>query len=176
MLCEVAAASKEDVDLAVAAAKKCLNSPQWGYASTGKQRADLLRKLGKIIEDRSEELAKLDSLDHGKPLREALADMGDAVGACTHFADLAEEQDKKQDEVIDCKTSDFVCKIKLEPIGVVAAITPWNYPFLMGIWKVVPALAAGCCIVLKSSELAPLSCLVLAQMCADAGTPNYSRR
>lgn len=97
--------------------------------------------------------------------------MGDAVSACSYFATLAEEQDGHQDEVIDCGAADFECKIKYEPIGVVAAITPWNYPFLMGIWKVIPALAAGCTIVLKSSELAPLSCLVLAQMCADAGLP-----
>ena len=62
--------------------------------------------------------------------------MGDAVAACVHFSQLAEEQDEKQDEIIDCGQADFVCKIKLEPIGVVAAITPWNYPFLMGIWKV----------------------------------------
>lgn len=171
VLCNVAAATKEDVDAAVKAAKACLYSQHWGYASTGRQRATILRKLGEIIAARTDELARLDSLDHGKPLREALADMGDAVSACNYFAALAEEQDAKQDEVIDCGTGDFECKIKYEPIGVVAAITPWNYPFLMGIWKVIPALAAGCSIVLKSSELAPLSCLVLAQMCSDAGLP-----
>lgn len=90
-----------------------------------------------------------DSLDQGKPLREALADMGDSVIACEHFAHLAEEQDKHQNEIIDNGTTDFVTTIVLEPIGVIGGITPWNYPFLMGIWKVVASIAAGCSIVLK---------------------------
>ena len=117
--------------MAVLAAKRCLFSDSWGYASTGKQRAIILRKIGEIIAERSDELARLDSLDHGKvlffllfifkfhpfnqplpsfityislthinqPLREAQADMGDAVTACNHFADLAEKQDLSQDEV-----------------------------------------------------------------------------
>ena len=108
----------------------------------------------------------------GKPLREALADVGDAEAACAHFADLAEKQDLEQFEKIDNGTTDFNTNIVYEPIGVVGAITPWNYPFLMGIWKVVPAIAAGCTIVLKPSELAPLSCLLLGEMCTQAGLPN----
>ena len=172
VICSVAACTAEDVNLAVAAAKACLYSANWGYASTGAQRAVVLRKLGDIIAARKDELAMLDSLDHGKPLREALADMGDAIGACAHFAELAELQDKHQDEVIENGTNgDFLTTISLEPIGVVGAITPWNYPLLMGIWKVIPAIAAGCCTVLKPSELAPLSCLVLAEMCHEAGLP-----
>ena len=76
--------------------------------------------------------------------------MGDAVSACDHFASLAEHQDKQQDEVIDNGTNgDFTTNIRYEPIGVVGAITPWNFPLLMAIWKVVPAIAAGCTIVLK---------------------------
>lgn len=66
---------------------------------------------------------------------------------------------------------DFTTTINYEPIGVIGAITPWNYPFLMGVWKVIPAIAAGCCTVLKPSELAPLSCLLLAEMCHEAGLP-----
>ena len=89
-------------------------------------------------------------MDQGKPIREALADMGDAIAACGHFADLAEKQDQHQNEVIENGTDGaFETTIVLEPIGVIGAITPWNYPFLMGIWKVIPAIAAGCCIVLK---------------------------
>ena len=95
---KVAQASKEDVDLAVAAARKCLNSDGWGYKSTGAQRAAILRKLGKILKDRSNQLAKVDCYDNGKPMREALADMGDAVSQCEHFADLAEKQDKEQQQ------------------------------------------------------------------------------
>ena len=102
--------------------------------------------MGEIIEQRKDELARLDSLDQGKPLREAQADMADAITAANYFATLAEELDAKQYENIENGTNgDFTTKIVYEPIGVVAAITPWNYPFLMGIWKVIPALAAGTC-------------------------------
>jgi betaine-aldehyde dehydrogenase len=115
----------------------------------------------------------LDSLDQGKPLREALADIGDAITAASYFATLAEELDGKQYEVIENGTNgDFSTKILYEPIGVIGAITPWNYPFLMGIWKVIPAIAAGCTVVLKPSELAPLSCLLLAEIATEAGLPN----
>jgi betaine-aldehyde dehydrogenase len=128
----------------------------------------VLTKLGEIFTARKIELARLDSLDQGKPLREAEADIGDAIAACEHFAALALKQDTEQDEVIENGTNgDFKTTILLEPIGVVAAITPWNYPLLMAVWKVIPALAAGCAIVLKPSELAPLSCLLLGEMCSE---------
>jgi betaine-aldehyde dehydrogenase len=157
---------------AVEAAIACLNSPNWGYASTGAQRAQVLRKLGTLIEARKDELARLDSLDQGKPLREAQADMGDAISCCAHFATLAEERDAHQHEIIENGTGgDFTTTIVLEPIGVVAAITPWNYPMLMAVWKVIPALAAGCTVVLKPSELAPLSCILFGELCTEAGAP-----
>lgn len=172
-ICRVANGTAEDINKAVMAAKACLYSDTWGYKSTGAQRAIILRKLGEIITSRKDELARLDSLDQGKPLREASADLGDAISACEHFANLAELQDKQQNEVIENGTNgDFITQIQYEPIGVVGAITPWNYPFLMGIWKVIPAIAAGCTVVLKPSELAPLSCLLLAEMCTQAGLPN----
>ncbi len=142
-----------------------------GYASTRSQRAAILRRLGEIITSRKEELARLDSLDQGKPLREALADMGDAIAACGHFADLAEEAEKNDGYSVNNGTDDFTTKIFHEPIGVVGMITPWNYPFLMGMWKVVAGIAAGCAMVLKPSELAPLSCLLLGEMCVEAGLP-----
>lgn len=132
VICQVANGTKEDIDLAVAAARACLESENWGYKSTGAQRAVVLRKLGELIAARKDEIARLDSLDMGKPLREALADMGDACAACDHFANLAEAQDKHQSEVIENGTNgDFTTTILLEPIGVIGAITPWNYPFLM---------------------------------------------
>jgi betaine-aldehyde dehydrogenase len=172
VITEVSNGSAEDIDIAVRAARACLNGDNWGYKSTGEQRAQLLRRLGEIVTERKEELARLDSLDMGKPLREALADIGDVITACEHFASIAEEQDAKQGEVVDNGTGgDIVTKIFLEPIGVIGGITPWNYPILMGVWKVLPALAAGCTIVLKPSELAPLSCLRLAEMCTEAGFP-----
>jgi betaine-aldehyde dehydrogenase len=171
LLTEVANATKEDVDIAVKAAKRCLYSDGWGYKSTGKQRADILRKFATIMESRKTEIAMLDVIDEGKPYREAVADVGDAISCANHLADLAEKQDTHQDEILDVGSTDFVCKLRFEPIGVVAAITPWNYPFLMAIWKVIPAIAAGCCVVLKPSELAPLSCLLLGEMLHEAGLP-----
>ena len=134
---KVANGTAEDIDIAVKAARACLNSPVWGYASTGKQRAVILRKLGEIITSRKDELARLDSLDQGKPIREAEADVNDAITTCQHFAFLAEERDSKQNEVIENGSGgDFVTRIFLEPIGVIGAITPWNYPLLMGTGKV----------------------------------------
>jgi len=171
VLCAVANGDADDVDKAVTAAKACLNSSGWGYASTGVQRAVVLRKLGKLFEENTAVIAKIDSIDMGKPMREAEADVGDAVAACNHFADLAEKQDKEQGEKIDVGDDNFQSEVRYEPIGVIGAITPWNYPFLMAVWKVIPAIAAGCCTVLKPSELAPCSCLLLAQMCHDAGVP-----
>jgi len=169
---DVSAATAEDINLAVAAAKACLHSENWGYKTTGAQRAVVLRKLGQIITSRKEELARLECLDQGKTWREAMADMGDSAAACDCFASLAEEQDTKQNEVIDNGSGDaFKTTIRHEPLGVIGAITPWNYPLLMGIWKVIPAIAAGCTIVLKPSELAPLSCLLLGEMCTEAGLP-----
>jgi len=171
-ICDVSAGTAEDINLAVAAAKACLESETWGLKSTGAQRAVVLRKLGEVIEARKEELAMLDSLDNGKPLREALADMGDCITCCNVFADLAEQQDAKQNEVIENGTNgDFITTIVLEPLGVVGGITPWNYPLLMGFWKVAPCIATGCPIVLKPSELAPLSCILLGELCNEAGLP-----
>jgi betaine-aldehyde dehydrogenase len=172
-ICDVSAATKEDVDIAVAAAKACLYSPAWGYASTGAQRAVILRAFAEILTSRKEEIIHLECLDQGKPKREAAADIGDVLTACEHFAKLAEEQDSHQDlEVNNGTEGEFTSKIHLEPIGVVAAITPWNYPLLMAVWKVIPALAAGCCVVLKPSELAPLTCLLLGEMFTQAGLPD----
>jgi acyl-CoA reductase-like NAD-dependent aldehyde dehydrogenase len=105
-IADVANGTTEDIELAVTAAKDCLNGPLWGYSSTGKQRAVVLRKLQDEISNRIDEIALLDSLDMGKPIREALADLSDAVSACGHFANLAEALDEKQHEKIDNGTED----------------------------------------------------------------------
>lgn len=172
LIAHVANGTSEDIDIAVAAARSCLDGHYWGYASTGKQRAIVLRRLGEIIQSRQEELARLESLDQGKPLRESRADLKNVIAACDHFADLAEEIDSKNEIVDNGTGGTFLTKVLLEPLGVIGAITPWNFPLVMGIWKVLPALASGCTIVLKPSELAPLSCLMLSEMCSEAGLPN----
>lgn len=172
-ICDVSAATKEDIDIAVAAAKACLFSPGWGYASTGAQRATILRAFASLLTARKEEIILLECLDQGKPKREADADIGDVLTACEYFATLAEEQDSHQNTSVDNGSEgEFTSEICHEPIGVVAAITPWNYPLLMAVWKVIPAIAAGCAVVLKPSELAPLSCLIMGEMFSQAGLPN----
>lgn len=170
-ICDVSAADASDIDLAVKAARRCLYSDDWGYKSTGAQRAVVLRRLAEIVKERTPELMHLEMLDHGKPKREAEADFDDVCTMCEYYATLAEKQDKDQDEQIDVGTEDFKTTIRHEPIGVVGAITPWNYPILMACWKVIPAISAGCTIVLKPSELAPMTCILLGQMCYDAGLP-----
>ena len=170
-ICEVSSAQAKDIDTAVASARACLEGEEWGYKSTGVQRAVILRKLGEIFTENKDKLIVIESLDHGKPKREADADVGDAISACEHFAKLAEKQDLEQDESIENGDDDMVTHIRYEPIGVIGAITPWNFPLLMAVWKVVPSIAAGCAMVLKPSELAPLSCLLLGEMCSQAGLP-----
>jgi betaine-aldehyde dehydrogenase len=133
VLCQCAAATDVDVDKAVKAAKACLYSKDWGFASTGEQRAQVLDRLGKLFTDKKDYLAGLDSLDNGKPVREAEADVDDAISACSHFADLARKQDADQDEKIEIGDADFSSRVRHEPIGVVGAITPWNYPLLMAV-------------------------------------------
>lgn len=169
---DVSSAGATDVDAAVEAAKICLNSDSWGYKSTGAQRARILRKFGELIKERTADIVAIECADNGKARREAEADVGDSIAAANHFADLAEKQDKDQGEIIDVGDDDFVCKIRHEPIGIIGAITPWNFGWLMPIWKVIPAIAAGCCIVLKPSELAPLNSHFMAELLQQAGLPD----
>lgn len=171
-LTDVAAAGAADVDRAVAAAKACLFSDGWGFKSTGAQRAVILRRFGEILGASTARLVEIECADNGKARREAEADFGDAVSACNHFADLAEKQDKEQGEVIDVGDGDFLCTVRHEPIGIIGAITPWNFPLLMAAWKLIPCIAAGCTMVLKPSELAPLTCLVMGEMLKKAGLPD----
>ncbi|KAE8987207.1 Betaine aldehyde dehydrogenase 2 [Phytophthora rubi] len=165
---QVAAASAADVDLAVQAAKRAFET--WG-ATTGAERAVYLRNMSKLVAKRIDALSRLETLDNGKPLAEAVWDMEDVSGCFDYYADAAEALDKRQYEKVDLPLEDFLGELRYEPVGVVAAIIPWNYPALMALWKLAPALAAGCTVVLKPSEITPLSALQLAQIAADAGLP-----
>ena len=115
--------------------------------------------------------AELESRDSGKPLPEALWDLDDVSGCFQYYAKLARELDGKQYEpVTDLPPGgDFTASLRYEAVGVVAAIVPWNYPLLMATWKVAPALAAGCCVVLKPSEVTPLTALQLAAVFEEVG-------
>lgn len=170
VIAKVAAATAEDVDLAVQAARKAFDEGPWPRMS-GAERAGVLRRIGKGIRDRIQELATLEVRDNGKPLPEALWDLGDAAGCFEFYAGLAEKLDADAEHSVALSDDRFTCIARKEPIGVAGAIIPWNFPMLMAAWKVAPALAAGCTMVLKPSELTPLTALELADIAAAAGLP-----
>lgn len=167
-LAEVAAATYEDVEAAAAAAVKAQRS--WGR-TTGAYRAELLTRIATRIRERDHELARIEVQDNGKPMPEALWDVGDAAGCFDYYAGLARELDERQGEVITVPDDRFTSQVYHEPVGPSGLIIPWNYPLLMAAWKVAPALAAGCTSVLKPSELTPLTALELAGIAAEAGLP-----
>ncbi|KAJ9140371.1 hypothetical protein P3X46_031027 [Hevea brasiliensis] len=170
---DIPAATAEDVELAVEAARKAFTRNKgrdWAFTS-GAYRAKYLRAIAAKITERKSELAKLEALDCGKPLDEAAWDMDDVAGCFEYYADLAEGLDAKQKTPVSLPMETFKSYVLKEPIGVVALITPWNYPLLMATWKVAPALAAGCTAILKPSELASVTCLELAEVCKEVGLP-----
>ncbi|NKL66570.1 aldehyde dehydrogenase family protein [Rhizobium leguminosarum] len=166
----IAAATAEDVDLAVTAARRAFDRDGWPKL-TGAQRASYLRAIAAGIRARQAEIARLEVLDNGKPFPEADWDVADAAGCFDFYAGLAEQLDNNPEEAIALPDARFTSKAVREPIGVAGAIIPWNYPLLMAAWKVAPALAAGCTIVLKPAELTSLTALELAAVADQAGLP-----
>lgn len=166
----VPAATAEDIDAAVRAARKAFDEGPWPRMS-GAERAGYLRRMGAKIQERLEELARLEVLDNGKPLPEARWDIGDTAGCFEFYASLAEGLDQKGEQDIALSDLRFSSRVVTEPVGVVGAIIPWNFPKLMAAWKVCPALAAGCTVVLKPSELTPLSAMELAAVADEVGLP-----
>ncbi|WDU64075.1 aldehyde dehydrogenase family protein [Pseudomonas poae] len=170
VLAKVAAATSEDIDLAVAAARKAFDEGDWPHW-TGAQRAQVLRRMADGIRARQEMLAAIEVRDNGKPLPEALWDIADTAGCFDFYAELAEGSDQYSKQVVNVLDERFDSSVIKEPVGVVAAIIPWNFPMLMASWKVAPALAAGCTVVLKPSEMTPLTALELASIADKAGLP-----
>ncbi|MFD1556701.1 aldehyde dehydrogenase family protein [Paraburkholderia silviterrae] len=170
VIASVAAATAEDVDLAVTAARKAFDNGPWPRMS-GAERAAVLRRIGKGIRDRLQELAEIEVRDNGKPLPEALWDLGDAAGCFEYYAGLAEKLDDDTEKPVVLPDDRFSSVARKEPVGVAGAIIPWNFPLLMAAWKVAPALAAGCTMVLKPSELTPLTALELGDIATAADLP-----
>ncbi|MEV1291964.1 aldehyde dehydrogenase [Pseudonocardia sp. NPDC049635] len=158
--------SPEDVDTAVTAARAALDG-EWG-AMTGFVRAQLLRRLGDLITENAERLARLEVNDSGKLYREMIG-QANGLGSWYHY--YAGIADKLEGRQIPSPNPNYLVYTRREPIGVVAAITPWNSPLLLLTWKLAPALAAGCTMVVKPSEHAPASTTVLAELFAEAGFP-----
>lgn len=167
---KAAAASAEDVDIAVTAARRAFDKDGWPKLS-GRERARYLRAIADGIRARQGEIARLEVIDNGKPLPEADWDVADAAGCFDFYAGLAEQLDNDPQEPIALADARFTSKAVREPIGVAGAIIPWNYPLLMAAWKVAPALAAGCTVVLKPAEVTSLTALELAAVADEAGLP-----
>jgi len=166
----IPAATAEDVDLAVAAAKRAFESGTWAK-ETYAQRATVLRRIAELCKEQKSTLAVLETLDMGKPIDESDWDMDDVAGCFEYYADRADEMMQTGKKDVDLGMDEFKGYVVKEPLGVVALITPWNYPMLMATWKVAPALAAGCSVILKPSEMASLTCLKLAELAQRAGVP-----
>ncbi len=166
----VAAAGKTEVYAAVAAAKDAFDHGPWPKMS-GTDRGKILRKMASEIELRTAELAQLEVLDNGKPLPEAVWDIEDVAECFKFYAGLAEEHDTLPPQKVELADERFTSKVLKQPVGVVGAIIPWNFPMLMAAWKVAPALAAGCTMVLKPSEVTPITALELSVIADKAGLP-----
>lgn len=168
VITEVSRAGKEDVDRAVDAARKAFDHGPWRKFS-GAQRADCLYKLAKIMEDNADELALLESLDNGKPA--SIAKVADLPLSYQTYRYYAGWPDKITGDTFPIQ-GDFFSYTRREPLGVAAQIIPWNFPLAMQAWKLAPALAAGCTVVLKTAEQTPLTALRVAEMVNQAGFPN----
>ncbi|GBF99899.1 betaine aldehyde dehydrogenase [Raphidocelis subcapitata] len=166
----IPAGAAADVDAAVAAAAAAHKRGSWGKLK-GAQRAAVLRAIAEKVRERKSDLARWETMDMGKPIDEAEWDMDDVASCFDYYADLAEKLDGRQYAPIDVGMEEFKVAVRREPLGVVGLVTPWNYPLLMATWKVAPALAAGCCCVLKPSEAASVTCLELAAIASEAGLP-----
>jgi betaine-aldehyde dehydrogenase len=165
----IPAASATDADAAVRAAREAFDHGPWPRM-TGAERAVYLRAIAQGIRDRLPELAKLEVIDNGKPLPEAEWDLADAAGCFDFYADLAEELDGEVEQIA-LPDARFTAKAVREAVGVAVGIVPWNYPLLMAAWKVAPALAAGCTMVLKPSEWTSLTALELGAIAEAADLP-----
>jgi len=167
VLAEVAACDADDVDRAVRGAREAFESGLWSR-SAPKHRKRVLKRLAALVDEHRDDLALLETLDMGKPIRDSRK--VDVPLAAECIAYYGEAIDKVYDEVAPTDPSAVVMIVR-EPVGVVGAVVPWNFPLLMASWKVGPALAAGNSIVLKPAEQSPLTALRLAELATEAGVP-----
>lgn len=165
---EVAAGDEADIDRAVRSARLSFDDGRWSRAGAEARRQVLLT-LADLIDEHAAELALLDSLDMGKPAHEAHA--ADVPGAAATFRWYAEAIDKVSDQV-PVTPPGSTALVMREPLGVVGAITPWNYPLEIAAWKLAPALALGNSVVHKPASFSPLSALLLADLALEAGLPD----
>jgi acyl-CoA reductase-like NAD-dependent aldehyde dehydrogenase len=166
VLAEAAWAGEADVDAAVAAARHRFESVEWQQLSP-RQRGALLYRAGELLQARRQEMAELETRQNGKPLFESKIDVASTVEALKYYGGWA---DKMGGTVLPVDAPDFVYTVR-EPLGVVGAIVPWNFPLNLASWKFAPALAAGCTVVLKPAPETPLTALAMADIMQEAGFP-----
>ena len=167
-LAEITSCDASDVDLAVMAARKSFQDKRWAGMAPA-QRKEIIFKFCSLILENQNELAVLESMDSGKPIRDTA--LIDVIETANCFAWHAEAADKLEDQ-ITAAGSDIVSMVVREPIGVVGAILPWNFPMLMAAWKLGPILATGNSVVVKPSQLTSLTLLKMAKLAMEAGIPD----
>jgi acyl-CoA reductase-like NAD-dependent aldehyde dehydrogenase len=167
-IAHVAQAGAEDVARAVAAAREAFAEGPWSsMPPSGRER--LMLALAAALEEHAEEFAQIESLDNGKPV--GLAQYVDVNGAVGHLRYFAGWPSKIEGSVLPVTAPNMLCYTRREAVGVCAQIVPWNFPLLMSAWKLGPALAAGCTVVLKPAEQTPLSALRLGELALEVGFP-----
>ncbi len=166
VLATVHAAGDADVDTAVAAARRCFEGDEWRGLSP-RRRGALLHRAGELLHERRKDMAELETRQNGKTLFESRIDVASTVETLTYYGGWA---DKLGGAVLPVNGDDLVYTMR-EPLGVVGAIVPWNFPLNLASWKFAPALAAGCTVVLKPAPETPLTALAMAEIMRDAGFP-----
>src|ERR1700724_2999555 len=166
VIATIAEGNEIDVDRAVEAARRAFEG-RWRTMRAA-ERGHILLKWAELLKKHADEIAELESLDAGKPIAAVLRqDFPAAVDTLSYYAGWA---DKISGEVVSTRDDALTYTIR-EPVGVVAAIVPWNFPLMIGMWKIAPALACGCTLVVKPAELTPLSMLRVAELFLEAGLP-----
>jgi acyl-CoA reductase-like NAD-dependent aldehyde dehydrogenase len=168
VIARVAYAGPEDVDRAVCAAREAFDDGRWSGIAAA-QRTSAMLALADAIDAHADELAQLESLDNGKPVK--LAKRVDVKLAAEHLRYFAGWPTRITGEVLPVAQRGMHCYTRKEPVGVAGQIIPWNFPLLMAAWKIGPALAAGCTVVLKPAEQTPLTALRLGELALEAGLP-----
>src|SRR5918999_5819524 len=163
----VGQAGPDDVERAVAAARAAFDTGPWRRTPAA-ERGALLRRVADLLMRDKEQIAHTETLDTGKTLVESRIDVDDVTAVFRYYADLA---DKDTGRLVDTGKTAVVSRMVHEPVGVCVLITPWNYPLLQLSWKVAPALAAGNTVVIKPSEVTPLTSVLLVRLLEEAGAP-----
>ncbi|CAK6481219.1 Betaine aldehyde dehydrogenase (plasmid) [Peribacillus frigoritolerans] len=165
-LTEIHEASVEQVELAIQAAFDAFRTNDWAI-NKGK-RIETLKRIAQRLEDAKDDLTKLEVINTGKPYNEAKLDIDDSIACLRYYVDLIVEKQPRRIKMEDGSVS----KVHKEPIGVCSLIVPWNFPFLLGMWKIAPALAAGNTIVFKPSEITPLSSILFTELLDQCDVPD----